>query len=544
MADEALKIRIAADVAQATTAIDKVGKSLSNLKPGTNQAALALSNLGRVAQDAPFGFIAIQNNLNPLLESFQRLKAESGSTGGALKALASSLTGAGGIGLALSIGTALFVTFGDTISKWASQIDQATQRQSEFKAAIDGAVAATQGEVVQVQSLVAIAGNEALSRGARTEALKKLQAEYPSYFANVKFDGKLTENLADATNKLTQAIILNAKAKAIQKQIDQSAERAATATTDPTSTITGLEAFGQALLDNVLLRTKEATAITLADRAIARSGKIVNQEATFQNKLAAELLKVNEALAAQGSLFDDKVKVTKVPKVKVKVDEVELQPAKVGILGGTFSKGVSGMADVAGKINTSLLNAFLPLQGSIKAPAVDELALKLQILSDKAEALAGNLTAMLGPAFQDLFATIISGGKNALANFGEAIKQIITKLISAAITAALFAAIVSVAFPGASAGGANFGKNFSSIFAAMGGIPKHAEGGIATKRHLGIVGEAGPEAIIPLNKLPGLIAQMQPVSASNLNIVGQISGTDIVLVNKRSGGQYGNTLSF
>jgi hypothetical protein len=450
----------------------------------------------------------------------------------------------GGIGLALSVVSALYLKFGDEITKWASRVDEAAQRQSEFKAAIDGAVAATQGEVVQVQSLVAIAGNEALSRGARTEALKKLQAEYPSYFANVKFDGKLTENLATATAKLTQAILLNAKAKAIQKQVDESADRAAKASTDPTSTITGLEAFGQALLDNVLLRTKEATAITLADRAIARSGKIVNQEATFQNKLAAELLKVNEALAAQGSLFDDKVVKPKVPKVKVKVDEVELQPAKVGILGGTFSKGVSGMADVAGKINTSLLNAFLPLQGSIKAPAVDELALKLQILSDKAEALAGNLTAMLGPAFQDLFATIISGGKNALANFGEAIKQIITKLISAAITAALFAAIVSVAFPEASAGGANFGKNFSSIFAAMGGIPKHAEGGIATKRHLGIVGEAGPEAIIPLNKLPGLIAQMQPVSASNLNIVGQISGTDIVLVNKRSGGQYGNTLSF
>ena len=47
-------------------------------------------------QDAPFGFIGIQNNLNPLLESFQRLKAETGSTGGAFKALSKSLLGPAG----------------------------------------------------------------------------------------------------------------------------------------------------------------------------------------------------------------------------------------------------------------------------------------------------------------------------------------------------------------------------------------------------------------------------------------------------------------
>ena len=66
-------------------------KTGAAVKSGSNQAANALTNLGRVAQDAPFGFIGIQNNLNPLLESFQRLKAESGSTGGALKALAGSI---------------------------------------------------------------------------------------------------------------------------------------------------------------------------------------------------------------------------------------------------------------------------------------------------------------------------------------------------------------------------------------------------------------------------------------------------------------------
>ena len=64
---------------------DAAGAALSKGAKGTNEAAFALTNLGRVAQDAPFGFIGIQNNLNPLLESFQRLKATTGSTGAALK---------------------------------------------------------------------------------------------------------------------------------------------------------------------------------------------------------------------------------------------------------------------------------------------------------------------------------------------------------------------------------------------------------------------------------------------------------------------------
>src|SRR6187399_2943158 len=65
----------------AKTAVEanKLDSSLGkNLVKGSNQANNALLNLGRVVQDAPFGFIGIANNINPLVESFQRLKAETG----------------------------------------------------------------------------------------------------------------------------------------------------------------------------------------------------------------------------------------------------------------------------------------------------------------------------------------------------------------------------------------------------------------------------------------------------------------------------------
>jgi hypothetical protein len=109
MPEEVLKTVITGDASgldkaskNAVTSLDKIGKSatqatvqLSNIKRGSGEATQALNNLSRVAQDAPYGFIGISNNINPLLESFQRLKTSTGTTGGALKALVGELTGAG-----------------------------------------------------------------------------------------------------------------------------------------------------------------------------------------------------------------------------------------------------------------------------------------------------------------------------------------------------------------------------------------------------------------------------------------------------------------
>ena len=112
-------------------AINKVG--FNKFTAGSNQAAFALTNLGRVAQDAPFGFIGIQNNLNPLLESFQQLKAQSGSTSGALKALGSSLIGPAGLGIALSVVTAAITFYTLYQQKAKSATKETTQSFKEQK---------------------------------------------------------------------------------------------------------------------------------------------------------------------------------------------------------------------------------------------------------------------------------------------------------------------------------------------------------------------------------------------------------------------------
>ena len=92
--------------------------------------ANTLTQFSRIAQDAPFGIIGIGNNITATAESFSYLKAQTGSTGGALKALASSLAGTGGILLGVSLLTTGFtllaqsgLSFSDVINKLKGNTD-------------------------------------------------------------------------------------------------------------------------------------------------------------------------------------------------------------------------------------------------------------------------------------------------------------------------------------------------------------------------------------------------------------------------------------
>lgn len=106
---------------------DSLGNSVlangQKVAKGSNQAGMALTDLGRIAQDIPYGFQGIQNNLNPMIESFQRLKTETGSTGGALKAMGSSLMGPAGLGIALSVVSAAILLYQEYTRKAKKETD-------------------------------------------------------------------------------------------------------------------------------------------------------------------------------------------------------------------------------------------------------------------------------------------------------------------------------------------------------------------------------------------------------------------------------------
>lgn len=66
------------------------------------------------------------------------------------------------------------------------------------------------------------------------------------------------------------------------------------------------------------------------------------------------------------------------------------------------------------------------------------------------------------------------------------------------------------------------------------GAHAFATGGIVTGPTLGLVGEAGPEAIFPLSQLNRFIKNTQGNNATNINITGRLSGNDLRLVMARA----------
>jgi tetratricopeptide (TPR) repeat protein len=111
--------------------------ALKKLPQATNQATLSMINLGRVIQDAPFGFLGIANNLNPLIESFQRTSKAAGGFGGAMKAMGASLLGAGGIGLAVSAISTGLILFGDKLFGTSKRVKESDEALKAFNKTLE-----------------------------------------------------------------------------------------------------------------------------------------------------------------------------------------------------------------------------------------------------------------------------------------------------------------------------------------------------------------------------------------------------------------------
>jgi hypothetical protein len=203
------------------TQIGSLRGGMQKLTPASNTATQSLTNLSRVAQDAPFGFIGIANNLNPLFESFTRLRSETGSTGGALKALVSSLGGAGGIGLALGLVTSALQFAAVGFTAWIGKTKEAKEAADETKKALNSIYNEQGKEATQVVSLIAILNNETETRKRKLDALNELKKINPQIFSGLKLEQGAVEGLDAAYS----AYIANLKnvvaAKIIQQRLEK-----------------------------------------------------------------------------------------------------------------------------------------------------------------------------------------------------------------------------------------------------------------------------------------------------------------------------------
>lgn len=205
--------------------LNNTSKSTTSFNTNVKGAGNTLNQFSRIAQDAPFGIMGIGNNITATVEAFTHLQRETGSTGGALKALASSLMGSGGILLAVSLVTTGLtimsqqgLTVDDVFKKLTGTYDENAKALRELNSEV---VANSAKEIATLKANLSIAKDVNLSIDDRTKAVKALKDEYPGLFSNLTNEQILNGKVESAVKGVTSAIIAKAKASAFSSKISE-----------------------------------------------------------------------------------------------------------------------------------------------------------------------------------------------------------------------------------------------------------------------------------------------------------------------------------
>jgi hypothetical protein len=130
-------------------------------------------------------------------------------------------------------------------------------------------------------------------------------------------------------------------------------------------------------------------------------------------------------------------------------------------------------------------------------------------------------------ALQSLAGLLQSVGEMAIA-FGFGMEAIQLALTSLGGVGAIAAGIAMIALA------SGIRTSLAAKGNSMGGIPALAEGGIATGPTLALIGEGkGPEAVIPLDKLEGMMGGGFG-NGQNVVVTGRIQGSDILISSERA----------
>tara|TARA_R110000803_G_scaffold23069_5_gene56873 strand:+ start:4910 stop:6805 length:1896 start_codon:yes stop_codon:yes gene_type:complete len=222
-----------ADVSKYKSAVNGVGTSTTKMSKGVANGSSAMTAFSRTVQDAPFGIMGVSNNITNLTEQFGYLKARTGSSSGALKAMLKDLKGFGGITLAISLVTSALLVFGDKIFVSKNKVkalkkeqDKLTKSLEDYiytlevvkKANLKGEKSAAR-EITNLKLLSSQLNNTNLSLNQRMGAVDALRKKYPTYLKNMSDEKLLNGDLSKVYDTLTTSIIKRSKATASMNAI-------------------------------------------------------------------------------------------------------------------------------------------------------------------------------------------------------------------------------------------------------------------------------------------------------------------------------------
>ena len=498
-------------------------KEMGRSVGASNQSINALNNVSRVAQDASYGFMGIANNLNPLFESFQRLQTSSGGTGNALKQMGAALTVPAGIGLAIGVVSSLIISFGDDLADFANKklsgVTQAMKLEAMvFKEAQEGYIKAAQDINTLNQA------HDDYSNGiiSKEQFLKKFNSTLGDTIKKTDDLATAEKFLRDGADDYIQmmyykAISTEALNQAAKKQVESLQKQ--TAPLEPTlfeRTVSFLAPAGSDDaeeraakarkneidgLDNdaYILKDIAATYKTLGDNMQFNLRRIFgapsdNESTTMESdfKIMAKqeledteryVKKLKEKLKeAQYVLKNERIKLFTLPSER-REDEQKR--------GGYFDKQIKKLTEDS---NNKGMGAFLMKDAKSRIKDYDAEEKKVKELAEAYNNFANMLASNLTSGIMDVFAAF-EAGTNPLEAIADMFLNIAKSIAAAVIQATIFEAILT-AFP-----------ELKAIFAASGALQsafggkKLAAGGITNGASIAMIGEAGPEAVLPLSRL-------------------------------------------
>ena len=324
LTDELEKLKQAKKQNNATPIIgDDPAPKMNNLKMSMAQIA---RELPAITMGPQMFFLAISNNI-PLLQDalssarkeFDNLK-KSGEE--ATPVWQQVLEAINSPQAAIAVGITLLTVYGDEIIEWGKkvfktkkEVDALAESEKRLQESREEGLRNSIKERSELKVLYEATQDTTRSMVERNAATDKLQKLYPSYFSNLSNEEILAGKAASAYDKLSNSLVANAEARAIQNKITEIAAKRLEAElkmAEQTKIMDDLEEISQ---------KGTATTIQNANRRVATPGQgmyasntpVLTEEANAYNQAAEAASSLNDEIKKHDTAIENltkKIKIT------------------------------------------------------------------------------------------------------------------------------------------------------------------------------------------------------------------------------------------
>jgi hypothetical protein len=499
-------------------------QGLSKLPQAVNQGASSLNALGQVARDAPFGFIAIQNNLPILFDQLSLLSQRSGGAVSALKSIGASLIGPAGvtfaIGAAISVITVLVQKYGsvgaalDALitkqSKYSEEILEANKSYEKFnKEKRDSIeissqeVASIQGSIAKVSALASIVTDLTKSYNERNTALNDLKSIDKERFGNLDIEKTKLEDLTTAVDNYIVSIKQAAITKGFEGAIGETSVELAKQVKLLNTLKGDLDLARKKPLKFIGKEDRiDTSEIDVANKAFVAQEVIVNalrgdialynteidKSVKAQNTLQAPIDAANKAFAEQQKTIANNKKLLAERKAqaaenarileKERTDALRIVEERIkrqDFLNKEDNKNLERAIKERRKLEREAginVPTTLPIappaipinQGNIDAAAKVASGALASIKEDAD--LSAALSLAEGTFFNpisDLFENFLTTGKFAFKDFGKAVLQAISQIVAKVIATGIISLLFTIFSGGFGAGAGGAAGGFKAV---------------------------------------------------------------------------------